>query len=80
MFQGSVMSWQAGASVVKMKRMHLFSYIFLSAYSFVVIAFACTAQIAAASILLLCVCISTEYQSGINLFYIDTCLAVSYMA
>lgn len=74
------MSWQAGASVVKKKRMHISSYIFLSVYSLLVIAFACTAQIAASSILLLCVCISTEYQSGTNLCYFDTYLAfVSYM-
>lgn len=54
-------------------RMYVLSYIFLSVYGLSVIAFASTAHIFVASILLMCVCISTEYQFGNKLCYFDTC-------
>ena len=53
--------------------MYLLSYIFLSVYSILVTVFASTAHISVANILLMCVCISSEYQFGANLCYFDTC-------
>lgn len=72
------MSWQSGAAMGKYNRMyHLLYYVFLSVYSLLVIAFASTAHISVAKILLMCLCISIEYQFGTNICYFDTCFDFS---